>query len=160
MARFSVHVQARTPEGASKVLINDDAADQLMDLLAKYDGVVVSGSGWWDATIGVDAPDPISAASMAAEIVDSMAVKSGMPHWPIVRIGAVRVEVLEEEIARPMLPELVSVAEAAKVLGVSLQRVHELAADGQGFPRPVYELEAGKVWLHAAIEAFGSAETA
>ncbi len=157
MTRFSVHVQARDPESAPKVLISEDAADQLMDSLAKHDGVVASGSGRWDATIGIEAPDPISAATMAAEIVDSMAVKSGMPRWPIVRVEAVHVDVLDEEIARPMLPELVSVPEAAEILGVSPQRVHELAADGQGFPRPVYEFEAGKVWLQAAVEAFGSA---
>jgi predicted DNA-binding transcriptional regulator AlpA len=160
MTRFSVHVQARAQESAPKVLINEDAADQLMDLLGKHDGVVASGSGRWDATISTEAPDPISAATMAAEIVDSMAVKSGMPRWPIVRIDAVHLDVLEEEIARPMLPELVSVPEAAEILGVSPQRVHELAADGRGFPKPVYELKAGKMWLHAAIEAFGSAGTA
>lgn len=158
MTRFSVHVQARAPESVPKVLVNEDAADQLMDLLAKHDGVVASGSGQWDATIGIEAPDPTSAVPMAAEIVDSMAIKSGMPCWPIVRIDAVRVDVLDEEIARPMLPELVSVPEAAKILGVSPQRVHELAADGRGFPKPVYELNAGKVWLRAAIVAFGSAE--
>lgn len=156
MTRFSVHVQARAPESASAVPINEDAAEELVDLLAKHDGVVVSGSGRWDATIGVDAQDPVSAATMAAEIVDSMAVKSGMPCWPIVRVGAVRVEVLEEEIAQPMLPELVSVLEAAEILGVSPQRVHELSADGRAFPKPVYELEAGRVWLRAAVEAFGT----
>jgi predicted DNA-binding transcriptional regulator AlpA len=159
MTRFSVHVQARDPEGTPKVLINEDAAEQLMDLLAKHDVIVAGGSGRWDVTVGVDAPDLIGAASMAAELVDSMAVKSGMPDWPIVRIDAVRVEVLEEEIARPTLPELVSVPEVAEILGVSPQRVHELAADGRGFPKPVYELKAGKMWLQAAIEAFGSAGT-
>jgi predicted DNA-binding transcriptional regulator AlpA len=157
MTRFSVHVQARDPESAPKVLIDEDAADQLMDLLAKHDGVVASGCGRWDVTISTEAQDPISAATMAAEIVDSMADKSGMPSWPIVRIDTVRVDVLEEEIARPMLPELVSVPEVADILGVSPQRVHELAADGGGFPRPVYELKTGKVWLQTAIVAFGSA---
>ncbi len=160
MTWFSVHVQARAPESAPNVVINEDAADQLMDLLANHDGVVASGSGRWDATVGIEAPDPVYAATMAAEKVDSMAVKSGMPRWPIVRIDAVREDVLDEEIARPTLPELVSVPEAAEILGVSPQRVHELAAGGRGFPKPVYELKAGKVWLRAAMEAFGSAGTA
>jgi hypothetical protein len=158
MTRFSVHVQAHAPESASKVLIDEDAAAQLMDLLAKHDGVVASASGRWDATISIEAQDPISAATIAAEIVDSMAVKSSMPRWPIVRIDAVRMEILEQELARPMLPELVSVPEAAEILGVSPQRVDELAAGSRGFPRPVYELKTGKVWLPAAIQAFGSAK--
>jgi predicted DNA-binding transcriptional regulator AlpA len=157
MIRFSVHVQARDPESIPTVLINEDAADQLMDLLATQDGVVVSGNGRWDVTVCVDAPDAGHAAIIAAELVDSMADKSGMPRWPIVRIDAVRVEILEKDIARPMLPELVSVPEAAEILGVSPQRVHELAADDQGFPKPVYELKAGKVWVHSAIAAFGTA---
>ena len=45
MTRFSVHVQAHAQESASKVLIDEDAAAQLMDLLAKHDGVVASASG-------------------------------------------------------------------------------------------------------------------
>jgi hypothetical protein len=160
MTRFSVHVQACDPDGSPKVLIDENAADQLMDLLAKHDVIVASGTGRWDVTVSVEAPDPSSAATTAAELVDSMAAKSGLPNWPVVRVDAVRVEVLEEEIAQPMLPELVSVPEAAEILGVSPQRVHELAADGQGFPGPVYELGVGKVWLRAAIAAFGSAGTA
>jgi hypothetical protein len=56
-----------------------------------------------------------------------------MPSWPSVRGEATRQDVLDEDNARPTLPELVSAPEAAEILGVSPQRVHELASS-PGFP--------------------------
>ncbi len=37
---------------------------------------------------------------------------------------------------------------------MSPQRLHELAA-GRGFPKPVYELTVGKLWLRDAIAEYG-----
>lgn len=84
-----------------------------------------------------------------------MAGQADMPAWPVVRVEAIRQDVLEVENSRPTLPELVSAPEVADILGVSSQRVHELAANKADFPEPVYELRTGKVWLRDAIEAFG-----
>ncbi len=84
-----------------------------------------------------------------------MADKADMPAWPVVRAEAIRQDVLEAENSRPTLPELVSAPEAADILGVSPQRVHELAASKADFPEPMYELRTGKLWLRDAIEAFG-----
>jgi hypothetical protein len=152
-AWFSVHVQARAPEGAPPALI-DDAADRLMDLLAEHDGIVSSGAAQWDATIGLEEPDPVRAAAVAAALVASLAVKAGLPDWPTVRVEAVREDVLDEENARSTLPDLVSTPEAAEILGVTAQRLHELAARNREFPEAVYELKTGKLWLRDAIEAF------
>ncbi|GAA5076613.1 putative DNA-binding transcriptional regulator AlpA [Thermocatellispora tengchongensis] len=49
--------------------------------------------------------------------------------------------------------DLVSAAEAAEILGVSRQRVHQLA-DRDDFPRPRYELATGKLWTRADITEF------
>lgn len=46
---------------------------------------------------------------------------------------------------------LVGVHEIAEVLGVSKQRVHQLAAVAD-FPRPVAVLNAGSIWDHADID--------
>src|SRR5262249_45645432 len=103
-------------------------------------------------------PDPDGAATEGARLVESLAAKAGMPCWPLVRLEAVREDVLDEEIGRPTLPDLVSVPEAAEILGVSPQRVHELAASGnREFPEPVYDLKAGKLWLRHAMEAYAEA---
>lgn len=151
---YSVHVQARAPEGIPHAVIDEAAADRLMDMLAEHDGIVSGGAGQWDATIGLDGSDPLSAAATAAALVESLAAKAGMPRWPTVRVEAVREDVLEEENARPTLPDLVSTPEAAEILGVSAQRLHELAAASREFPEAVYELRAGKLWLRDAIQAF------
>jgi hypothetical protein len=82
-----------------------------------------------------------------------MAAKSGMPDWPLVKSEVVRQDVADEELAQPTMPELVSAPEAADILGVSTQRVHELAR-GAGFPEPVYVLKTGKLWLRSAMEAY------
>lgn len=82
-----------------------------------------------------------------------LAGKAGFPQWPVVRVEAVREEVLAEELERPTLPPLVSGPEAAEILGVTRQRLHQLAMSSR-FPKPLYELGAGKLWHRAAIERF------
>jgi hypothetical protein len=153
-AWFSVNVQARAPDGAPHAVI-DDAADRLMDMLSEHEGIVASGDGQWDATISLEEPDPVRAAAVAAALVEALAARAGMPPWPTVRIEAVREDVLEEENARPTLPDLVSTPEAAEILGVSAQRLRELAGGSRWFPKPVYTLKAGKLWLRDAVEEFG-----
>jgi FtsZ-interacting cell division protein YlmF len=48
--------------------------------------------------------------------------------------------------------DLVGVAEAAQMLGVSRQRVHELARVHVEFPEPLAELSAGRIWQRSDIE--------
>jgi hypothetical protein len=150
---FSVDVETRAPEGAAN-LTDEDAADRLMDLLEAYAGVVSAAEASWSATVSVQAQNAAQATISGAVLVEEMASKAGMPAWPQVRAAAVRDDVLEEENQRPTLPELVSAPEAADILGVSPQRVHELARGGRGFPSPIYELKVGKLWLRDAIVAF------
>ena len=69
-------------------------------------------------------------------------------------VEAVRYDVVDEQLARNLLSALVSAPEAADILGVSLQRVHQIAAGNKDFPRPAYELRAGNLWLQSAVEAF------
>jgi len=60
---------------------------------------------------------------------------------------------LEAELARPSYPVLVGVAELAELLGVSKQRVSELAAKAK-FPKPLAQLKGGPVWDRASIGNF------
>ncbi|MGH2717802.1 MAG: helix-turn-helix transcriptional regulator [Actinomycetota bacterium] len=50
--------------------------------------------------------------------------------------------------------ELVGVAEAARLLGVSRQRVHQIVQSNCEFPRPVAELSVGRIWRRADVEAW------
>lgn len=53
---------------------------------------------------------------------------------------------------RDVALDLVGVAEIAEMLGVSRQRVHQIARDDGAFPGPVAKLSAGNVWLRSDIE--------
>ena len=48
------------------------------------------------------------------------------------------------------MPELVGVHEIADLLGLSKQRVHQLAWE-DSFPEPVAELRMGRVWNLGAV---------
>lgn len=154
-AWFSVVVEARAPEGTGRSAIGDVASNKLMDLLAEHDSVVASADGWWQAAIGVESDSAIQAAGQGVALIEAMAGRAGMPGWPVIRVEAAREEVFEEDNAAGALPDIVSVPEAAEILGVSPQRVHELAG-GAGFPRPVYDLKVGRLWLRDAIETYGA----
>jgi hypothetical protein len=127
-----------------------------MDQLEDYDCIVSTGPGGWVVTITIAALMAGIAVEMGANMIERYAAKVGMPSWPTVRVEAVRQDILAEELARPSLPDLVSTPEAAEILGVAPQRVHQLVAEREDFPEAAYELRAGKLWLRAAIEAFAS----
>jgi predicted DNA-binding transcriptional regulator AlpA len=51
-----------------------------------------------------------------------------------------------------MTHHLVGPAEVGEMLGVSRQRVDQIARDDPKFPKPEAELATGRVWKRAAIE--------
>jgi hypothetical protein len=63
--------------------------------------------------------------------------------------------VLAAELERTNFPEIVGTSEAAELLGISRQRIHELRTAGR-FPTPTVEFAAGPIWLRPAIDAFGA----
>ena len=52
--------------------------------------------------------------------------------------------------------ELMGIAEIAELLGVTTQRVDQLART-DGFPKPTAELAAGRIWRRHDIEAWARA---
>ena len=153
---FSVRMETRAPRDAEDAHVDDAAADELMNHLEDYEGIVSSGPRSWDATVTIPAASPGEAVEEALRTIEMYAAKSGMPWWPMVLVEAVRQDVLAEQLERPSLPDLVSTPEAADILGVKPQRVHQLIIECKEFPEAAYELRAGKLWLRAAIEAFAS----
>lgn len=49
---------------------------------------------------------------------------------------------------------LLGVAEAARFLGVSKQRVMQLIAQHPDFPEPVAELHCGRIWAREDVESW------
>lgn len=60
----------------------------------------------------------------------------------------------ERELERSPMPELVGVAEAEAVLGVSRQRFHQIRSTHASFPAPLTEVAATPLWTRAAIDQF------
>jgi predicted DNA-binding transcriptional regulator AlpA len=52
--------------------------------------------------------------------------------------------------------DLVGLAEIGEMLGLSRQRVDQLARS-KGFPEPVAVISAGRIWLRADVEAWARA---
>jgi hypothetical protein len=86
--------------------------------------------------------------------VTLLAKQAELPAWPIVRAESVREDVFVEDLAQPQLPDLVSGPEAADILGIPVQQVHQLAADHPDFPPPAYKLRAASLWLRPTVAAF------
>jgi hypothetical protein len=148
---YSVLIETRS-DGAGE--IDQAALDTFADAIEPYHAAVSGGARSWSAGINVEAAGAADAAALAAALVTLLAKQAGLPAWPIVRAEAIREDVLAEELAPPRLPELVSGPEAAEILGVSVQRVHQLAAEHPDFPAPAYKLRAASLWLRADVVSF------
>lgn len=71
----------------------------------------------------------------------------------IIRVEAETAEELDRRLQTEDIPQLAGVAEVARILRVSKQRVSELLKS-RSFPRPIAELEASPVWRSNAIIRF------
>jgi hypothetical protein len=153
---YSVLVEARADAAAD---LDKAALDAFADAAEPYEAVVTGGSRSWSARIRVEASGAADGAALAAALVSLLAKQAGLPAWPVVRAEAAREDVYDEdlhdELSRPRLPELVSGPEAAEILGVSVQRVHQLAVEHLDFPAPAYKLRAASLWLRPEIVTFG-----
>lgn len=85
---------------------------------------------------------------------------TGMGHPGEVVSAEVKDEDLHaEEAVRPDTPELLAATDVAELLGVSRQRVHQLAREHPQFPAPYARLGSGPIWSRPAVEAFARAWT-
>ena len=67
----------------------------------------------------------------------------------------VRWDLFEAEVAEANYPDLVGATEAAAMLGVSRQRIHQLMRENRAFPDPLYNLSGtGPLWVRQGIELF------
>lgn len=151
---WSVLFANQAPEGADDLLDEDDhRVDDLLDVLADFAPVAVSGGPRWSVAITLEAAAPHDALGMAGQLVEEAAMKVGLPRWPIVRAEAVRDDEQERELREPNFPAVIGTAEVTELLGVSRQRLYELRTAGR-FPEPMTELAAGPVWLRSTVDSF------
>lgn len=103
-------------------------------------------------TIGLDEGEPIAAARTAAQFLHTVLGKAAAGQ--ILDLRVCTPERFETEALRPDFPPLASASDAAEILGVSRQRVHQLAASNTRFPAPVARVGTGPLWTVPAIEHF------
>lgn len=147
---FQVTVTGELDQPLSEAMV-----DAGMCVLEKYGAAIALGTpdqpNRIEVTLSVEGADrPSSAIVQACDAVeDALGIWA---HW----IGgeAKTYEEADRALDEPTIPELVSGVEASEILGVSRQRVHQLAADHPQFPPPVARLASGSVWLRAAVESF------
>lgn len=132
-----------------------ERVDALLDVLAEAPGV--EGPAGWGAgpTLGavfiVEAEDISAAASRGlAAFIDAVKRVAGD-----LDVGVRRFEVTEEGFEPP---SLLGATDVARLLGVSRQRVYQLA-ERTDFPRPVAVLARGRMWERGQIEAWARGRT-
>jgi predicted DNA-binding transcriptional regulator AlpA len=132
----------------------NDTADALFARLDALAPVATFEPGRISLFVTMEASSPEAALRSARKAVGDATKEVG------IRLRGIPVGIemyTEEELDRlnetPNYPEVVGVAEVAALLGVSKQRVSELARS-RTFPRPLYELAAGPIWVKPTIQAF------
>jgi hypothetical protein len=148
---FSVLVEARPADDRE---IDTAALRAFAAAVEPYHASVSGTARSWSARISVEAAGAADGAALGVALVILLAKQAELPEWPIVRAEAVREDVFVEDLAQPQLPDLVSAPEAADLLGVSPERLAELAGRHQDFPPPAYELAAATLWLRPALVTF------
>ncbi|SDU77045.1 helix-turn-helix transcriptional regulator [Jiangella alkaliphila] len=139
-------------------ILGDTTVDRLgamTDALAHLYGAISGDERGWSATVTLDDDTLNGARDRAVSEILAAADRARLPTAPVVRVEVVREDVRDAEQERPTLLDLVSGPEAAEILGVSRQRVHQLAHEHPDFPAPAYQLGVGSLWFRAGVEAFG-----
>lgn len=145
---FTVDVQIATAQTFSLDLLID-----LMEAVTSYSGAVGGQDNRYGVQLDIEAPDLPEAGRRAVGVVTAAAAKIGLPPGDVVSLTVQTLAEQERVLDTPELPELVGAPEAAALLGVSRQRVHQLATR-EDFPAPLARLGAGSVWDGAAIRSF------
>jgi hypothetical protein len=136
------------------------AGDEFVSALAavgtELGGAAVGGGRkGLSVTLAVQAGDYLSALSGAAERVAMACRHHGIEPGDVVEAQARTWERADADLGTPNYPDIVGAAEAAEILGVSRQRVHQLLRENPRFPEPLYRLRGtGPLWVRAGIEAF------
>ena len=106
---------------------NDDAVDDLIEHLHDCAAVVAIFPDGYSVRMSTIADAPETALASARSAVAAATRSVGVPGEPVVRVEVSAEDILDAELRQPTIPTLVGVAEIAQRLGVSRQRVSELA---------------------------------
>ena len=145
-----VKAQGEDPDGR---LVTGERLEAFAERLRDHDGVVGGGADHYDAQLSLQGADLAEVVRAALGVFAWAREAVGLPGWPFVELEAKTEALLDVELSKPPFPEVVGATEAARMLGVSRQRLYQLAKRDD-FPPPMVQLAAGPVWLTNSIRAF------
>lgn len=131
--------------------VGDDESEDLLEALLPYSPAI----GIDGAQLAVEAPTADAAIRVALKATRAALLAAGMVRHRIVGLVAMTWEQFEYELEQPDLPQLLGLAEIGKMLGVSRQRVGQLAQTPT-FPAPAAKLATGPVWTLPAVERWSA----
>lgn len=135
-----------------KVVVTEDHADDIMSALEGHAPAVSYSPHAISVRFCVDADSPGRASQSGLRLVRAALTKAGIevPPARIVGYEIQSLDGLDSELGEPNVPDVVGVAELARLLNVSKQRASELARTHE-FPRPFVVLESGPVWRKSTL---------
>jgi len=146
-----------TADARTRRDLDPDALVQVGDELALFDASVAGQGQDVSIVLTVSAvDDPGAALTAGLEVVEGALRRYGVDVEAWVAGEALSAAEADRRLSEPPMPEIVSATEAAEILGVSRQRVHQLLAEHAGFPPPLVRLGAGPLWLADTIRAFAA----
>lgn len=105
--------------------------------------------------LAINADDADKAEDEAVRLIADALLAGGIEPLETLDRRVVRWDLFEAEVSEPNYPDIVGAAEAASILNVSRQRVHQLLRENPRFPEPLYRLRGtGPLWVRSGIEAF------
>lgn len=140
--------------------VTPDLLANLAEELALFDAAVAGNDSRASAVMTVTTgPEgtPVAALERAVQVFCRAleTVKAAVTAWHVSEV--VSTQEADARNDRPTIPALVGAGEAAAILQVSRQRVHQLLNAQRGFPPPVARPGAQPLWLESTIRAFGDA---
>lgn len=128
--------------------ISEDDAFDLLDTLTDRGAAIEFGKHTMTVSMTGHGNTALAAAEDAATTL-----KAAIPGAEILGVDAQTYEQLDEELRRPLFPEVVGYAEIAEMAGVTRQGARKFV-DYEEFPEPVIETKQGPLRSKAAVERF------
>ena len=143
-------VRVKVPH-ASKYAIHPSVHGRIGKLLRGRAPVFDEGQDFFGVAFGLDAADGLAAPTEAEPLVEGILHRLGANADDIIFLRYGNAALMSTELDD--LPDCIGVAEAAQILGVSKQRVYQLA-QRPDFPEPVQRLRATPLWRDAQMRTF------
>lgn len=150
MTEWTARVEWSSPD------LSDDQLEDLAQALTD-DGShgAVGGErepGRWSATVTVDARTLLRASDTAiGRVRAALRQVLGDTEAPLTGVEVLDTTTFDARSEQPVIPELVTRAEIARLLQVSPQRIGQLA-EQTGFPREAVRTTAGPLWARHQVQ--------